>query len=68
MDVSRTIPSLTRMFELKHGENFMKATTMTSVLARPAESRRTMADGLNMRHINVGVKYRLCGMKMEGPA
>ena len=66
MDVSRAIPSLIRMFKLKHEKNFTRATTMTAVLARPAESRQTMVDGLNMTHINVGMKFRPCGMKKGG--
>ena len=66
--MSRTIPNLVRMFKLKHERNFTKATTMMDVLACLAESRRTPTDGFNLRHINVGMKFRLCGMKRESHA
>ena len=41
---------------------------MMGVLARPAKSRQTRVDGLNMMRINVGMKFRLCGMKKESHA
>ena len=66
--MSRTMLNLVRMFKLKQKKDFTKVTTMTDVLARLTESQRTLMDGLNSKHVNVGMKCRLCGMNRGGHA